>query len=213
MPTARASTGRRWPRVRGLLWVWPLLLSIALHAALLLGSAKADGPLRAGLAGPPASPAPPVWRMRLLPAASAADAVAARPMADVVAEADAAATAALARPPSPPEEVNEPAPLAERHPPQAGAGFDVAPVPREGWVVDTSALLALPPGPQAPLARLDVEVDVDGVIVRWHLVDTNTDVQAMLQALDGLQHTLMVPARRAGQAVAARFFVELVFSE
>ena len=211
MPTARASTRRRWPRVRGRLWVWPLLLSIALHAALLLGSANAGGPLRGGLAGPPASPAPTVWRMRLLTSASAADAVTARPVADVVAEA--AATAAPARPPSPPGEVNDPAPLAERHPAQAEAGFDVAPVPREGWVVDTAALLALPPGPQAPLARLDVEVDVDGVIVRWHLVDTNTDVQAMLQVLDGLQHTLMVPARRAGQAVAARFFVELVFSE
>ena len=114
---------------------------------------------------------------------------------------------------APPAEADLPAEPAALGPAEAGPGYDVPPVPKDGWLVDASALLSLPPGSAAPMAWLEFEVDENGVIRQWRLLDTNADLLTMLRLFDGVQHTPMVPATLAGRAVGARLVVEMTFSE
>lgn len=91
--------------------------------------------------------------------------------------------------------------------------FDVPPIPKEGWIIDSLALTSMPPGGPPPVVRIEVDVDLDGTIVGWQLLETNTDRDSILSLLRGIDTTAMVPAMRDGKPVSARFTVEFAFSD
>ncbi len=195
-------------------WGWPLALALALHGLVLLFTAGPGGYLSAQPVAESAA-ARLVWLPDAQPPSMV---VAQRP----VETGEAARPAPLASAPAastlsavhlPPAEAAVPAEAAAPGSPQAGPGYDVPPVPKDGWLVDASALLTLLPGSAAPTAWLEFEVDETGVIRQWRLLDTNADLLTMLRLLDGVQHTPMVPATLAGRAVGARLVVEMTFSE
>lgn len=211
------------------LTLWPLCLSLTLHAAVLVWCGWSGRLLPPWPAGALDKPRPATMEVRLLESvpqaamrpivlvddtqvpslpANPAVEMAPPPMSEPLAQ------PASATPTSPPEAERETAPVAAALTGQDPAvGYDVAPVPKEGWRLDASALLGLPAGSAAPMARIEFEVDASGQIVHWRLLDTNIDTRTMLAVLDGVQNTLMVPARLAGRAVAVRFEVELAFMD
>ena len=94
-----------------------------------------------------------------------------------------------------------------------GAAFDVPPIPREGWIIDAAVLASLPPGGPPPVVQIEVDVDHDGAIVGWQLLQTNANRDNMLALLHGIETTAMVPALKDGKPVGARFTVEFAFSD
>lgn len=96
---------------------------------------------------------------------------------------------------------------------ETSTNFDVPPMPVDGWAINAAALLGLPPNAPPLIALIEVDVDMNGVIVEWRLVETNAEVHTTLAVLDGIQNTAMVPARLSGNPVVARFSAELAFTD
>ena len=115
---------------------------------------------------------------------------------------------------APPEHATDPSlQVVETAESKGISGYDVPPIPRDGWVIDVNALSLLPPGGQAAVALVEVSVLSDGSVADWQLLQTNADRSAMLALLRGFADTVMVPAMRDGRPVDARFTVELAFAD
>lgn len=92
---------------------------------------------------------------------------------------------------------------------EAPRGYDVPPVPEDGW--NMSFQLVDPSADFDTIAIVEMEVSAQGLIRHWHVVETNASLPATEALLVGVEKTRMLPAVRDGETVDAIVRYELRF--